>query len=1008
MRIFAVPQPPAVQLLSDTTPSIRPSLLNLPAALTHRYRVLQHLPTRGAEADLLVVELLAEPGQRAVAKLYRPGIPPRSAALQQISARVPRYVVRMLEYGHSDGIGYELLEYAEHGSLRDWLMQEPLTEAQLRELLSELSAALAALHQHDILHRDLKPENVLIRHRQPLQLALTDFGGVALADANLYFSAANRTVQYEAPEAATGVFGPPTDYWSLGMMLVEALTGKHPFAGLSGMVILYQLLVRPVPLQEIAEPWQSLCRGLLLRDSQHRWGRAELQSWLAGESSAPVPVEMAQPEAATFRPHRIYRLAGMECRTARELALQIGEHWEAASQDLARGLITEWLLNDLGDPALAQTARDLLRDRALSHDERLLRLRMQLAPELPPVWKGQKLTTADLPRLAQTALNGDAASRTTLLELFQIQPDIFGLYAAAGHIECGRIQTAWRAASADYAQTWQTARASGAPASLQPDRADALAELLLAVLTPALEEQLELEIRATAQQTLISPAWLNGLLESASRCGVALALRSVLIWLPQAVEIQRYVAPRLESLLKECAILHRSPDFHDALDRFDRTLRAGGYRDLAAVDQALNILQDQARRLVNELRRYYALWDQIAVNSAAGPMLRHWQARAAAPRYADAYALHHDLTRSLTWRIALDEWDRPAASGLHWEHESVRLADASRGKQVAAFSPNQQWLASGDGDRNVRLWRVEDGQCQATLPGHVSEIHAIGFSPDGRLIVSGGGDRTVRLWRVDIPQGIATLNGHGGSVNALAFSPDGRLVASGSGDRTIRLWRVDAPQCTATWLGHSGGVSAVAFSPDGRLLASGSGDRTIRLWRVETGQCVTILPGRTGRVNAVAFSPDGRWLVSGSGSFSERRREDDAVRLWRLENSQCVATLPGHTGSVNAVAFSPDGRRLASGSADQSVRLWRLENRQCVAILQGHREAVNAVVFSPDGQLLASGGGDGLLIWHPRQTTTLEMTLEELIVWEKHHAGHYSAIQIQEATPGSSGIRPTD
>ena len=108
---------------------------------------------------MLVVEALAEPGQRAVAKLYRSGIPPRSAALQQLSGPAARHVVQRLEYGDAEGIGYELLEYAQYGSLRDWLAQGPLSEAQVREVLIELNAALAELHERHLLHRNLKPED---------------------------------------------------------------------------------------------------------------------------------------------------------------------------------------------------------------------------------------------------------------------------------------------------------------------------------------------------------------------------------------------------------------------------------------------------------------------------------------------------------------------------------------------------------------------------------------------------------------------------------------------------------------------------------------------------------------------------------------------------------------------------------------------------------------------------------------------------------------------------------
>jgi WD40 repeat protein len=106
-------------------------------------------------------------------------------------------------------------------------------------------------------------------------------------------------------------------------------------------------------------------------------------------------------------------------------------------------------------------------------------------------------------------------------------------------------------------------------------------------------------------------------------------------------------------------------------------------------------------------------------------------------------------------------------------------------------------------------------------------VFSVCFSPDGKHIASGSGDKTVRIWDVETGEMVQEpLQGHGDSVGSVCFSPDGKHIASGSGDKTVRIWDVETGEMVQESLqGNSGKlVQPACFSPNSKHGVSESGD----------------------------------------------------------------------------------------------------------------------------------------------------------------------------------------
>jgi hypothetical protein len=450
--------------LRDSAPA-GPSLVRLPADLADRFTVLGELPAQGAESDLLHVRDAA--GSELIVKIFRRGFTADRSVWQKLPTLESPHVVRILETGHAEGRDYEVIEYIAAGNLRAVGAQLP--PALVAEVLAQLAGGLNRLHQAGIVHRDLKPENVLVRSTAPIRLAITDFGLSRVIEQSVVFASSSRTLAYAAPESLSGQISPARDWWSLGIIVRELLTGRTPFAGMSETAVVDHLATRTIDCDDIADQrMRLLCRGLLTRDPRRRWTGREVEQWMAGEDPA-----VAEPD-----PPRVSLLVTGESRSA----LAFGGRTFTDRGELARALIADWrsaaryffgtMFTPVGPSEAWQALRDWLNgfdddpegrirliDESLTGDRppdvKLLRLLRWLDPTLPPYYLGLRLLPEDLPALAATVDDPQHADHETagravrMLWEHRLLPELAGF---TGGDELTAVQDRWQGLTASWSR----------------------------------------------------------------------------------------------------------------------------------------------------------------------------------------------------------------------------------------------------------------------------------------------------------------------------------------------------------------------------------------------------------------------------------------------------------------------------------------------------------------------------------------------------------------------------
>lgn len=147
---------------------------------------------------------------------------------------------------------YIAMELVEGESLKTMIAARSLTTADVVRIVKRCADALTEAHAHGVIHRDVKPENIVVTKRG---VKMLDFGIAKLIDAppeDAGKLTSDGTVigtpDYMSPEQALGkAIDHRSDIFSLGVVLYEALTGRHPFASASVTETLVRIVTKEAP-----------------------------------------------------------------------------------------------------------------------------------------------------------------------------------------------------------------------------------------------------------------------------------------------------------------------------------------------------------------------------------------------------------------------------------------------------------------------------------------------------------------------------------------------------------------------------------------------------------------------------------------------------------------------------------------------------------------------------------------------------------------------------------------
>ncbi len=278
--------------------SSAPSAAHVGSCLADRYDLVRHI-ARGGMGDVYeAVDRILD--RRVAVKVFRSASPRDrerfDAEIRLLASLDHPTLVRVYDAGELGDDAYLVMELVDGPTLAARLDDGgPLPEAEVAAIGAELAAALASIHASDVVHRDVTTSNVLCDPEG--RVRLVDFGIARLLGSPRVTATSTTigTAAFMAPEQVAGEeVTVASDVYSLGLVLLELLTGHRAFEGSAAEVAAVRLVRDPDVDTGVPGRWRPLLRAMTSRAPELRPASATVRDRLEAIARAE-PAEVTAP-----------------------------------------------------------------------------------------------------------------------------------------------------------------------------------------------------------------------------------------------------------------------------------------------------------------------------------------------------------------------------------------------------------------------------------------------------------------------------------------------------------------------------------------------------------------------------------------------------------------------------------------------------------------------------------------------------------------------------------------